>query len=45
MRSTKTGSAVTQMAGSQQGPYGLAVDDTGIYWTNSSNGTVMRLDK
>jgi hypothetical protein len=32
----------TPLADNQDGPLGLGVDDSGVYWTNSGGGTVIR---
>lgn len=33
------------LATGQSGPHGIALDATHVYWTNSTNGTVMKLPK
>jgi hypothetical protein len=36
---------VEDLATGQQGASGIAVDDDAIYWVNTHDGRVMRLDK
>ncbi len=35
--------AATTLASGPSGPYGIAVDATSVYWTNSTGGAVMKV--
>jgi hypothetical protein len=37
---TKNGSGVTTLVTGQNGPFGVAVDSSHLYWTNQGDGTV-----
>jgi isoaspartyl peptidase/L-asparaginase-like protein (Ntn-hydrolase superfamily) len=39
----KKGGTVTVLASSQDGPFAIAVDASGVYWSNTGDGTVNAL--
>jgi hypothetical protein len=41
----RASSHATTLASGQSGPTSVAVDATSVYWTNSVNGTVMKVSK
>ncbi len=41
----RAGGAVTTVASQQAGPNSVAIDEKAVYWTNSLDGTVMKLAK
>jgi hypothetical protein len=44
-RVPKTGGAVEILAADQPGPWALVLDERAVYWTNSYDGTVMKVAK
>jgi hypothetical protein len=41
-RVPKAGGAVTDLATDQSEPFGIAVDESGIYWANHGDGSIMK---
>jgi hypothetical protein len=43
MKVPTNGGTPAILASDQYGPYSVAVDETGVYWTNHLGGSVMKL--
>jgi hypothetical protein len=39
------GRVATTVASGQNGPWGIAVDEKNVYWSNNGDGTVMKVAK